>query len=194
MATYHHGNLRQALLTRATQIIEDSGIEALSLRAMARDLKVSSTAPARHFKSRIDLLQNIAKEGYKQATVATLGALEQADPDPIARLNAMARAFVLWSLDNHALYTAIFHPDVSRHADEDLRQALADFASVVRASLAEAQGAGWRADEDPDILFHYAIAAIRGVSSNCSDTLYTSVVGPVNKADAIAVVDAIFPV
>ena len=62
---YHHGNLRQALLERAAQVIAESGVEALSLRALARDLGVSHAAPSRHFPDRRALLGELAKDGFR---------------------------------------------------------------------------------------------------------------------------------
>lgn len=194
MAKFHHGNLREALLRRASEIIEEGGIEALSLRAMARDLKVSATAPARHFKSRADLLRTLAMMGYDRATKATIAALNDAGEDPVARLNAMAKAFVSWSLDNRALYTAIFHPDVSRQADDTLKGALADFADLIRSAIGEAQRAGWRRNDDPNVLFHHLTALVRGMTANMSDPLYISVAGRVGKEVTETVIEAMIPV
>ncbi|OXT00249.1 hypothetical protein B7H23_08775 [Notoacmeibacter marinus] len=194
MAKFHHGNLREALLTRASEIIEAGGIEALSLRGMARDLKVSATAPARHFKCRADLLRTLAMMGYDRATNATVAALNDAGDDPVTRLNAMAKAFVDWSLDNRALYTAIFHPDVSRQADEALKRALIDFAALVQTAIGEAQRAGWRQSDDPQVLFHHITALIRGMTANMSDPLYVSVAGRVDRQVVETVIDAMIPI
>ena len=53
---YHYGDLKDAILVRAAEIIGDAGIEALSLRGIARDLGVSHGAPNRHFESKSALL------------------------------------------------------------------------------------------------------------------------------------------
>ena len=92
-ATYHHGDLRQALLDRAAEVIEAQGIEAVTIRGLARDLGVSHAAPNRHFKSRADLLTALAAEGYAALRSATLSAAEDVGDDPWIRLNAMGRGF-----------------------------------------------------------------------------------------------------
>ena len=51
-SSYHHGDLRSALIEAATTIIEDSGIDALSLRKLAEVTGVSRTAPYHHFKDK----------------------------------------------------------------------------------------------------------------------------------------------
>ena len=53
---YHHGNLKQALLERAAEVIAEKGLEGLSLRGLARDLDVSHAAPRRHFPDRESLI------------------------------------------------------------------------------------------------------------------------------------------
>ncbi len=62
---YHHGNLRQALIDTGLNALEESGLEALSLRALAESLGVSKAAPYRHFKTKNDLLAALAAEGYQ---------------------------------------------------------------------------------------------------------------------------------
>jgi AcrR family transcriptional regulator len=194
MSTYHHGNLKAALLERAAEVIDEGGVEALSMRGLARDLKVSSAASARHFNGRSDLLSTLATEGYRQATEATLAAAEKAGQNPITRLNAMGKAFVHWSVKNKALFHTISHPDVSRHADDKLREALGVFALTIGESVRQAQGAGWRENEDTNILFRYAIATVRGIAFNASDDLYTSVFGRVTKPTIDKLIDAIVPI
>src|SRR5690554_7435538 len=58
--TYHHGNLREELLHKAISIIREKGVEKLSLRALARDVGVSQTAPYRHFTDKNELLAELA--------------------------------------------------------------------------------------------------------------------------------------
>ena len=110
---YHHGALREALLTRAAEVIDHSGIEALTLRGLARDLGVSHGAPNRHFRNKDELLAELAATAYEQMREATLGAAEAANSDdPWVRLNAMGRGYLKWALTNRALFAAAFHADL----------------------------------------------------------------------------------
>lgn len=62
--TYHHGDLRAALIAAALEIIEDVGPDAFSLRAAARRAGVSPAAPAHHFRDARGLLTAIATIGF----------------------------------------------------------------------------------------------------------------------------------
>lgn len=64
--TYHHGDLRAALIERALQIVESQGHEAVSLRALAEELGVSRGAPYRHFPERDYLLADVAASGFER--------------------------------------------------------------------------------------------------------------------------------
>lgn len=189
MTTYHHGNLKNALLERASEVIESKGVQAVSLRALARDLGVSETAPARHFKSRADLFLSLAMAGYSDATK------EIAASKPMkgrSSIHAMALAFVHWVADNPSLAATIIHPDVNRHADLTLQAAMAQFAELVRDAVLKAHAEGWRADQDPEWLFQYTLAAMRGIASNLTDPLFSKVIGSKLAVQAENVVDVFF--
>jgi AcrR family transcriptional regulator len=64
MTTYHHGDLRKALLTSASKILEKEGVAGLSVRHAARRAKVSHNAPYRHFPDRESLLAGLAAQGF----------------------------------------------------------------------------------------------------------------------------------
>jgi len=65
MSTYHHGELRQAVLQAAGEILEKEGLEALSVRELARRAGVSHNAPYRHFPDRASLHAALAAEGFE---------------------------------------------------------------------------------------------------------------------------------
>jgi AcrR family transcriptional regulator len=73
---YHHGDLAPTLLDAARAILEEEGLEALSLRSVARRAGVSHAAPYRHYPSREALLADLASEGLGQlrAELAQAGA------------------------------------------------------------------------------------------------------------------------
>ena len=124
---YHHGNLAEAVLLRAAEIIDERGIEALSLRGIARDLGVSHSAPNRHFRSKASLLSALALDGWLKVRDATLSAAEETgSSNPHIRLNAMGRGYMRWALTNRALFRAINHPDVKRYAGDELNDITAE--------------------------------------------------------------------
>ena len=145
--SYHHGNLHNDILARGAEIIDEQGLDALSLRGIARDLGVSHAAPNRHFKNKAALLSALATDGWLKLKEATLSAANAAaSQDPRARLNAMGRGYLHWALDNRALFRSIMHPDVTRTADEALLAAIQEFANAVRAEVHACQQVGHLSD------------------------------------------------
>ena len=67
---YHHGDLRAALLKATGELISESGVEALTLRACARRAGVSHGAPAHHFGNLTGLLTEFAVEGFQKLRAA----------------------------------------------------------------------------------------------------------------------------
>ena len=162
--SYHHGALREALLTRAAEVIEADGLEALTLRGLARDLGVSHGAPNRHFRTREALLTALAEAGYRSAREATMAAMEAAGDDPWRRLNAMGRGYLKWAITHRTLFHVISHPDVARFADPELRASIADTHALVRESVVATQEAGRYPEVDADLLTLYTHAVPLGVA------------------------------
>tara|TARA_E500000305_G_scaffold101950_1_gene95897 strand:+ start:2065 stop:2646 length:582 start_codon:yes stop_codon:yes gene_type:complete len=167
---YHHGNLRQALLERATEILSEKGVEGLSLRGLARDLGVSHAAPLRHFSTKAELLNAIALEGVCSLIAATKKA--DAQPPGPARLRAIMLAYVNWAIANTELHHVLRNPDVMRHASDDLTTLLASFAERQKAEIRAAQDVGWRADEDPDVLFLHLVSLTAGTAIVSTEEVY----------------------
>ena len=71
MKTYHHGNLKQELISCACRLCEENGYETLSMRSIAKESGVSQTAPYRHFDTKESLYASVAKVGFKKLSLAT---------------------------------------------------------------------------------------------------------------------------
>lgn len=106
--TYHHGNLRASLLNEATQLLQDEGIEGLSLRRLADRVGVSRTALYHHFKNKHDLLCGLAAEGFAQLDRMMLSLDAEAAQPPAARYTAFARRYLDYATQNPALYGLMF--------------------------------------------------------------------------------------
>src|SRR5262245_28965537 len=91
---YHHGDLRTAVLAAAEKIREKDGIDALTLRAVAREVGVSHTAPKNHFGDLEGLFSELAAVGYVRYGKALSDAMDVAGADPRLRMRAMGRAYV----------------------------------------------------------------------------------------------------
>jgi AcrR family transcriptional regulator len=140
---YHHGDLRTALLAAAEAEIAERGIEAFSLRQVARRAGVSHAAPAHHFGDANGLLTALAAEGFRQF-LATQEAVEATVPQtPRAQLIASGVGYVSFARARPALFRLMFGSQRTSYADAVLKAA-ADAALghlMLRVKLAGGQGA-----------------------------------------------------
>lgn len=184
---YHHGNLRQALIEAALATLRRDGIEAVSLRALARDLGVSHAAPSRHFPTRDALFAAIAEQGYAALTDRIVAARDQTG-DPLERLHLMSLAHLDWAMENPALYAAMRNPDVLLHADAGLRARIQAFAQTQFGFVGAARATGWRQDEDAETTLLSIVAGLAGLAMLLTDPFYAEVArafGPGDRVGAL---------
>ncbi|NQX89970.1 MAG: TetR/AcrR family transcriptional regulator [Halioglobus sp.] len=108
--SYHHGNLRAELLDTAISQLQTTGIDGLSLRAIARRLGVSQTAPYRHFADKNALLAALATRGYRDLLLALRSASPDTEDCPRAQLMAFAHTYVDYAATNPRLFKLMFGP------------------------------------------------------------------------------------
>jgi len=114
---YHHGDLRRALIDAGFRLVEERGVERLSMREAARRAGVSPGAPFRHFESREALMTAVALEAQRRFRAEIEAALqESASGDPLARLRAFGVAYLRWAMRNPAHFTII---STRAHFDHD---------------------------------------------------------------------------
>ena len=171
---YHHGNLKQALLERAAEVLADRGLEGLSLRGLARDLGVSHAAPRRHFADRSALIAALAKEGFRRAVAAMKASAEAAGPDPVARYRALGRAYVRFAIDDRAFFRAMNHPEVRAIRDDELRRLEEAWFATLREGAAEAQRSGWHPEASAEALVAFSVAGAMGAATLFSDESWFS--------------------
>src|SRR5437879_2813384 len=94
---YHHGNLRQALVDAALELIEERGVSALTLREVARRVGVTHAAPQRHFADRAALVAAVAEEGFR-GLGAHVAVVRASARTPAQRLRALGVAYVEYAL------------------------------------------------------------------------------------------------
>jgi AcrR family transcriptional regulator len=113
-ASYHHGDLRNALISSAVRLIEQGGEAAFSLREAARDVGVSANAAYRHFDDKTALLTAAAASGLERLSALMQAAMDRAaksrgkQSPAIARLTAVGRAYVEFALAHPELFRLIF--------------------------------------------------------------------------------------
>ena len=105
--SYHHGDLREALVTAGRAILEEEGATALSLRACARRAGVSHAAPQHHFATVAELLAEIAATGFEDFVI-TLDKGAVREVTPAAKIMAMGRSYVTFAQTRPAIYQLMF--------------------------------------------------------------------------------------
>lgn len=120
VASYHHGNLRAALVETGLAMARESGPDGVALREVARRVGVSHNAAYRHFADREDLLAEIAERGMGLLTEAMEARLVTVprDLDPVARAQArlreVGRAYVEFALGEPGLFRTAFTSQTHR--------------------------------------------------------------------------------
>jgi AcrR family transcriptional regulator len=91
---YHHGDLREEILCAASRLLEGNNIASLSLRAVAKEVGVSHTAPYRHFKDKESLLAGIAGLGFDRLAANLAAAVSSYPGDPAGQLQEAGHQYV----------------------------------------------------------------------------------------------------
>jgi len=120
--TYHHGDLRKALIDAALTLIQEKGVSGLSLREVARVAGVSHGAPAHHFKDKKGLLTEIAAIGYEKLNTA-LEQINELNLDPIAAFREGGVSYVRFAANNPAYFDVMFRPEFHQADNEALANA-----------------------------------------------------------------------
>ena len=127
---YHHGDLKSAVLAAAEKILETEGVDALTLRAVARMVGVSHTAPKNHFGDLEGLLSELAAVGYGRFGAALLAAMESAGADPRQRLKAMGLAYVAFARAYPNLFILMYRSDRLDMNSPSLRDAIEEYQAI----------------------------------------------------------------
>lgn len=120
--TYHHGNLRNALLAAALALVEESGLEGLSLRKVAARVGVSHAAPEHHFPTMRHLMNAMATAGFEMFTRAMAVERAQASQEPIEQMRAAARGYLAYARRHPGLFRLMFTANLLDWTDPALQQ------------------------------------------------------------------------
>jgi AcrR family transcriptional regulator len=129
---YHHGNLREALIQAALDLIAKKGPAGFTFADAARSAGVSSAAPYRHFRDRDALIADVARRGFEQFVMRLEAAWNDGRPEPFAAFENVGRAYLAFARGEPAYYSAMFEAGLSFDDDPALRQAADRSFSVLR--------------------------------------------------------------
>jgi AcrR family transcriptional regulator len=113
---YHHGNLREALVEAAVELIAQHGPEGFTVAEAARLAGVSPGAPYRHFRDAEALLAEVALRGFDRFAEALAKAWAGGAPDPVRAFEALGRAYLDFARREPAYYAAMFETRLDQSA------------------------------------------------------------------------------
>ena len=161
--SYHHGALRQALLDASVNLLREGGVEALSLRAVARAAGVSQTAPYRHFKDRRALVAGVAQAAFARMGTAIERAVKGGEPG-IPALRRGIAAYVRFALKHEAEYRVMFGPELARRDDlPELNETALSVFGLLREGIARLQQGGALGGGDPGLMAISVWATLHGL-------------------------------
>jgi AcrR family transcriptional regulator len=145
---YHHGNLREALVRAALDLIAEKGPFGFTFADAARSAGVSSAAPYRHFRDRDALVADVARRGFDLFASKLERAWNEGKPDPYTAFQEIGRAYLAFARDEPAYYSAMFEAGVPLDQGIELRDA-ADRAIAPLRKATKALCAKMPADKRP---------------------------------------------
>jgi AcrR family transcriptional regulator len=148
---YHHGNLKEALLRAALELIAQKGPAGFTFAEAARWAGVSPAAPYRHFRDRDELLASVGLRGFEQFEMALARAWDDGRPDTFTAFDRLGKAYLQFARTEPAYYSAMFEGGIPLATSPELRDA-GDRAFAVLRAAAEKLCAQVPAKSRPPVL------------------------------------------
>ena len=163
---YHHGNLKEALVRAALDLIAQKGPAGFTFADAARWAGVSAAAPYRHYRDRDDLLSDVARRGFDQFEQQLVAAWNDGKPDPQTAFERLGKAYLAFARAEPAFYSAMFEAGVPLDASPELRAAGDRAFSVVRRACETIAGLLPKERRPPALMMALHIWALsHGVAS-----------------------------
>ncbi|MEM7737797.1 MAG: TetR/AcrR family transcriptional regulator [Deinococcota bacterium] len=141
LTSYHHGDLRHALVEAGVTLLQAEGIGAITLRKVAGRAKVSHAAPYRHFADKQALLIAIAEQGFQKLTVTMQAAVNQYTDNPRQQLLAIGEHYMQFGIAHPAHLTLMFG-EMLQQEDDVLHEVARASFDVLLNAVTRAQQAG----------------------------------------------------
>lgn len=162
---YHHGDLRNSLLAAAESLLAHKGVAQLSLREVATAAGVSHTAPYRHFRSKRDLIEALAAEGFRYLTQASQEIEQKYPHQPQRQLIELGWKHFYLALEKPAIVHLLFGDVLSlKNAGKELREAAQEAIESLVRIVKNGQKAGLYKKTNAHILALAAISMVHGFS------------------------------
>ncbi|WP_051440943.1 AcrR family transcriptional regulator (plasmid) [Ensifer sp. WSM1721] len=161
--SYHHGDLRNALLTAALMLVEENGLEGLSLRKVAARVGVSHAAPEHHFPTLRHLMNAMATRGF-ELFARSMAEERASSPDiPVEQLRAAARGYLAYARTHPGLFRLMFTSNLLDWNDPVLlEQARCGHQQLVEICAPAAEFMGLRTDAERRALENLVWSQVHG--------------------------------
>ena len=114
---YHHGNLKEALVRAALELIAEKGPAGFTFADAARWAGVSPAAPYRHFRDRDELMADVARRGFEQFSAGLAKAWDDGRPDVMTAFDRLGKTYLDYAKREPAYYSAMFEAGVPLETD-----------------------------------------------------------------------------
>ena len=187
MKSYHHGNLKEELISYACTICERDGYTKLSIRSLAKESNVSQTAPYRHFKTKEEVYAAVAAEGFNKLYKAVF---VESDKLTLKDFIQSSKKYINFGLQNANTYDLMFgtavdfsqYPELVETANKTFESLVLNLSSFLK-------------DKDEDILagksitvwalLHGMVGILRKQSTTDGD-VYAKEFGPMGTTRRIS--------
>jgi len=154
---YHHGNLKEELISSACIVCEADGHDRMSLRSIAKEAKVSQTAPYRHFKTKESLLAEVSTRGFTELKEILQNANAKKTLSTRDRFLEMGQTYIEFGLSKRNTYDLMHSPVIDKtQFPELLNSAVGAFEELV-CVLAELNPGISAKDLDIKCIHHWAL-------------------------------------
>jgi AcrR family transcriptional regulator len=161
--TYHHGNLREALVGAARDLIAEHGPAGFTLVEAARRAGVSAAAPYRHFKDRDALVAEVCRRGFEEFGRRLSDAWAEGEADLSGAFGRMGQAYLAFAKEEPGYYGAMFAPGPMRSTNPS-SQAARDTFAALRGAIMRLLGKGRRDPDHLNLLAYEVWALTHGIA------------------------------
>lgn len=134
---YHHGNLKQALIDAALELIEAKGPTGFTLSEAAKQAGVTPAAVYRHFEGREDLIAEAARQGYGIFADLMEYAYQSGQPSALSAFEATGRAYLAFARKHPGHYIAMFESGISINRTPELAAVAARANAVLEKAATD---------------------------------------------------------
>ena len=188
-AKYHHGDLREALISAVHRLVIEEGADNVSLAVACRRAGVSTAAPYRHFRDRDEILAEVAVRGYETLNMMAAEVIERHGKGTLKTITAMAKIYVSFAVEQQGMFRLMFGQRPALSENPLVRESANTCFGYVSNQIArycESRGI----EGDPDDMARKLWTFVHGAASLLIDENFDTVTGAI---DVDRMIDTVTP-